>query len=452
MLTSPRGRSIIGSPSVRGGSKCARTHGCDFDCGPARKTLAESRIDALLIPVAKANVMPPRRRFIVVLIVPLVGSIAIASRADEPNERSLERRFDEVARPFLKNYCLGCHGAKKKEGKLDLSGYSLTTTVVEHFKTWDIVLERLEAEEMPPEEAKRHPKAEECAAVVEWIKALREREAKKNAGDPGPVLARRLSNAEYDRTIRDLTGADIRPTKEFPIDPANEAGFDNSGESLTMSPALLKKLLEAARNVADHLVLKPNGFDFAPHAAITDVDRDKYCVRRIIDFYKKQRVDYADYFLASWRFQHREALGKKAATLETIGEEAGLSVKYLQTIWSVLTEPQPELGPLGELRDRWRKLPADAQKQVEPRRDCERLRDFVVRNAPRVQIPREHGQSAGDFARESTLGALGQQETRRESHVLFGRRAGRPAIESGDRDVLPGIPRRLFRGGSRPLF
>ncbi len=82
----------------------------------------------------------------------------------------------------------------------------------------------------------------------------------RNAGDPGPVLARRLSNAEFDYTIRDLTGVDIRPTREFPVDPANEAGFDNSGESLAMSPALLKKYLAAARLVADHVVLKPEGF------------------------------------------------------------------------------------------------------------------------------------------------------------------------------------------------
>ncbi len=100
--------------------------------------------------------------------------------------------------------------------------------------------------------------------MVAWVQALRRFEAGKNAGDPGPVLARRLSNAEFDYTIRDLTGVDIRPTKEFPVDPANEAGFDNSGESLAMSPALLKKYLEAARAVAEHLVLLPEGFTFAP--------------------------------------------------------------------------------------------------------------------------------------------------------------------------------------------
>ena len=56
-----------------------------------------------------------------------------------------------------------------------------------------------------------------------------------------------LSNVEYDYTIRDLTGVDIRPTREFPIDPANQAGFDNSGETLVMSSTLLNKYLKAAR-------------------------------------------------------------------------------------------------------------------------------------------------------------------------------------------------------------
>ena len=111
--------------------------------------------------------------------------------------------------------------------------------------------------------------------MIDWIQAVRMNEARKNAGDPGPVLARRLSNAEYNYTIRDLTGVDMRPTREFPVDPANTAGFDNSGESLTMSPALLNKYLQAAREVGDHMVLTPDGFDFAPHPMLVETDRDK---------------------------------------------------------------------------------------------------------------------------------------------------------------------------------
>ncbi|MEO8051513.1 MAG: DUF1587 domain-containing protein [Acidobacteriota bacterium] len=62
------------------------------------------------------------------------------------------------------------------------------------------------------------------------------------------MLARRLNNAEYNYSIRDLTGADLQPAREIPVDPANTSGFDNSGESLTMSSALLKKYPQAVRD------------------------------------------------------------------------------------------------------------------------------------------------------------------------------------------------------------
>src|SRR5205085_126898 len=155
--------------------------------------------------------------------------------------------------------------------------------------------------------ARTQPSDQARKGVIAWIEAQRDHEANLHAGDPGTVLPRRLSNAEYNYTIRDLTGVDIQPAKEFPVDPANEAGFDNSGESLAMSPALLKKYLEAARLVSSYLVLKPEGIDFAPHLAIAETDRDKYCVTRIVNFYYRQPTDYAEYFYAAWRYRHRAA-------------------------------------------------------------------------------------------------------------------------------------------------
>ena len=161
--------------------------------------------------------------------------------ASDPTQLELEGRFTNSVRPFLETYCLTCHGPEKPKADLDLSPYSTRDAIVRDHLRWELVLEKLQAAEMPPEKAKRHPSSELRQSIIDWIQDTRRYEGAKNAGDPGPVPARRLSNAEYDYTIRDLTGVDIRPTKEFPIDPANQAGFDNSGESLAMSPALLKK-------------------------------------------------------------------------------------------------------------------------------------------------------------------------------------------------------------------
>lgn len=357
----------------------------------------------------KSRQVPPPSAFAAVVL--LIVTVAATAPAAEPAKEELDRGFTEVMQPFVQNYCLACHGADKQEAGLDMSGFSSPAAVVKNERACELVLKRLEAEEMPPEDAPRLPTPHERRAVVEWIRALREGEARRNAGDPGRVLARRLSNAEFDFTIRDLTGVDIRPTREFPVDPANEAGFDNSGESLMMSPLLLKKYLAAARLVADHLVLKPQGFDFAPHPVVADTDRDKYCVGRIVDFYRQHTIDYANYFLAAWRFRHRAALGKPDAALAEFAAETGLSAKYLATIWSLLEEGAQARGPnetsetngmksvLLTLRTQWRELPSDANQQRDAQSGCRRLRDFVVEARkqfePRVDKVQVDGISSG---------------------------------------------------------
>src|SRR5262249_28570658 len=161
-------------------------------------------------------------------------------------------------------------------------------------------------------------------------------EARQHDGDPGVVLARRLSNAEYNYTIHDLTGVDMRPAREFPVDPANQAGFDNSGESLAMTPALLNKYLLAARDVADHMFLSASGLAFAPHAMLVETDRDRYCIQQIVDFYSRQNTDYADYFHAAWTYKHRAALGTPRSTLADVAAQMKVSAKYLTTIWKAL--------------------------------------------------------------------------------------------------------------------
>src|SRR3954452_12156130 len=287
------------------------------------------------------------------LVVTLAAAAPLPAKAADPDPTTIERTFTETVTPFLQTYCTSCHAKDHPKGDLDLTRYRSVAAIAHDDRQWVEVRDKLAADEMPPEKAEHRPAAAERQAIVAWIDSVRRHEAERNAGDPGVVLARRLSNAEYDNTIRDLTGVDLRPTREFPIDPANEAGFDNSGESLAMSPALFKKYLAAARHIADHVVLKPDGFVFAPHPVVADTDRDKYCVKRIIDFYDRQKVDYADYFLAAWRFQHRDALGKPKATLADVAAEAGLSPKYLATLWAFLAEAEPGQGPLGEVQAEW---------------------------------------------------------------------------------------------------
>jgi hypothetical protein len=284
-----------------------------------------------------------------VLWLTLLGDMDAAVEGDR-----LASSYDEHVLPFLNRYCLDCHSGDKPKAKFDVSPYQQTGDVIADFGHWELILDMLQNREMPPEDEELQPSDEDRKQVIDWILAVKREEAEKNAGDPGIILARRLSNAEYNYTIRDLTGVDIQPTREFPVDPANEEGFDNTGESLTLSPALLKKYLEAARQVSEHLVVKPDGFEFAPHPVLTETDRDKYCVNRIIEFYQQQNTELGDYFRAAWHIKNKSRIPLSDASLEEAASTHQVSTKYLKTIWDMLEDGLQNWGPVARLRLLWK--------------------------------------------------------------------------------------------------
>ena len=307
-------------------------------------------------------------------------SLTAATLADGASAPTapIDQGFEQTVKPFVGKYCVACHSGKMAPAQFDLKSYTSVDMVTDDFARWALLAERLKNKEMPPKPMPPPPAAE-AQQVIDWVAALRSEEIKKAAGDPGVVLARRLSNAEYDYTIRDLTGQDMNVAKQFPVDPANQAGFDNSGESLTMSPALLNKYLKAAREVTDHAVLKPDGIDFAPYPMLGETDREKYAIQRIVAFYTAQPTDYADYFQAAWRYKYRVALKKPHATLATIAVESKLSPKYLPMVWQILHD-QDAVGPVLKLQKMFLALPPPATAQPAAlRTKCTEMRDFVVK-------------------------------------------------------------------------
>ncbi|MFM7845664.1 MAG: DUF1587 domain-containing protein, partial [Planctomycetota bacterium] len=79
------------------------------------------------------------------------------------------------------------------------------------------------------------------------------------------MTLRRLSNNAWDNAIRDLTGIDMRPTqvREFPIDSVGGEGFANVGEAMPVTPELVERYHQTARDVAARVVLLPAGFRFS---------------------------------------------------------------------------------------------------------------------------------------------------------------------------------------------
>jgi hypothetical protein len=263
-----------------------------------------------------------------------------------------ESDFASFVQPFLKKYCLDCHSTKAKKGSLDLERFASLQQVRKDLKPWQHVIEMLEAGEMPPKE-KPQPTADERKKLIAWVSGFLDAEARTQSGDPGRIPLRRLSNAEYDCTIRDLTGVDLRPTKEFPADGAAGEGFTNAAEALSdITPALFTKYLNAAKEIADHALLLPDGFRFAPGKTRRDWTDES--LARLRQFYaehtKDGRLSFQPYLLATVR--HRGALTAGMITLREVAAKEKLNPKYLEVLWQTLTDKTPSY-PLDLIRARW---------------------------------------------------------------------------------------------------
>ena len=284
---------------------------------------------------------------------------------------AVEEPFTREVRPLLQEYCLKCHSTEKQKGDLDLEVFDTQDAVKRHPKVWQGVLEQLESGEMPPK-GKPQLSTEQRAQLARWTRGVLETVARERAGDPGPVVLRRLSNAEYTYTLRDLTGLEsLEPAREFPADGAAGEGFTNTGQALTMSPALLTKYLGAAKEVAAHAVLLPDG-GIRFSAGTTRRDWTDELVGKIRSFYAHYTSEAAGQAvnLQGIKFETNaggglpverylaallKARDSKVEDLEGLALREHLSAKYLAQLRGGLVLPldRSHSPVLEDLRQRW---------------------------------------------------------------------------------------------------
>ncbi len=278
--------------------------------------------------------------------------------------------FLKDIRPVLAEYCITCHSTEKQKGDLDLERFTSMELVQRDPIVWQHALEQIRDGEMPPKD-KPQPSAEQMKVLTLWMQETLDNIAIASAGDPGPVVLRRLSNMEYTYTIRDLSGVEsLDPAKEFPIDGAAGEGFTNAGAALVMSPSLLTKYLDAAKEIANHAVLTPDGMRFSPNTSSRDWTNES--LAKIRSFYalysgggtgtavNLQGIQFdtnADGRLPVGKYltvamQERIALTEGTKSIADVAKARVLSEKYLGLLWSMLHDTKPSLL-LDSVRAKW---------------------------------------------------------------------------------------------------
>ncbi|MFN9721050.1 MAG: DUF1592 domain-containing protein, partial [Planctomycetota bacterium] len=174
-------------------------------------------------------------------------------KSDFAEDQQRAATIEQKLIPFLRKHCSECHNADTQEGGISVHQLTSADQLLKERKKWERVYRMINAGAMPP--ADYDPKPDEAVRkeMSEFLYNELFNFDCTTARYAGCPTLHRLNRAEYNNTIRDLFGLNIRPADKFPQDDVGE-GFDNIGDVLSVPPLLMEKYLDAAEEVASQII------------------------------------------------------------------------------------------------------------------------------------------------------------------------------------------------------
>jgi len=175
-----------------------------------------------------------------VVIVLLMSTLISSATRLQPATASADRTL-------LNQYCVSCHNQRLKTAALTLDTADLTD-IPAGAEIWEKVIQKLQSSAMPPPGRLRP----DAMAVQTFVKRLESAldQAAAARPNPGRLALHRLNRAEYANAIHDLLALTIDARSMLFADDADQHGFDNNADVLSVSPALMERYMSAARKVA----------------------------------------------------------------------------------------------------------------------------------------------------------------------------------------------------------
>lgn len=107
--------------------------------------------------------------------------------------------YEQKVKPFLKEYCINCHGSEDNKAglRLDLLGSDFLDGKTSN--VWKEIIDKLAVGSMPPRKKANlpRPSAAESFVVVEWVNQEMRSAEKRAANLGGRVAMRRTNRSEY---------------------------------------------------------------------------------------------------------------------------------------------------------------------------------------------------------------------------------------------------------------
>jgi len=273
--------------------------------------------------------------------------------------------------PAIEWYCLDCHDRGMHKGGVVLDGLGDTQDIVEQYRMWERAIEQIEQRTMPPMDADQPPEAMRQHLAL-YLRHVLDSYDAAGVTDPGPAVLRRLTHAEYNNTVRDLTGVDMKPAATFPADGGGGEGFTNNADTLFLSPLLFERYMQGAQHVLDRTTVSITGGVSFHEEAVGPRDRQAYrdaSTQAVRDYRYSMLEPYglfvddteliAEYLPALFRYRYAK-LADETLMVEAFAQDESLSPHFLSRLEAFVVDgiDADDNGPMQQILRLCRAVPA----------------------------------------------------------------------------------------------
>ena len=173
-----------------------------------------------------------------------------------------DTRVDSSIPTFFNQHCSQCHDESTRKGDIlltEIGGSELSSEVVlsqDTAELYEQILSVLESGEMPPEDQPA-PDDESITHVRTWLESRLKVSVDQESEKTSMPTTRRLTNFEYQNTIRDLVGFQLNLIDDLPKDPVTAYRFNNTSEMMRLGPEQIARYLTTGRRVMEAAIVDP---------------------------------------------------------------------------------------------------------------------------------------------------------------------------------------------------
>lgn len=163
-----------------------------------------------------------------------------------------------VITDFLEYHCYDCHDEGTQKGEREFESLNLPLENLQDLIMAQEIIDQVTLKEMPPKK-KEQPEEEERLKVLEALRSEVAGARSRFESNGGKTVMRRLSNREYENTMKVLFGRRVDTlglTLDFPKENTSRH-LDNIGESLVTSGFLLDQYFQSAQRLVELRLGKP---------------------------------------------------------------------------------------------------------------------------------------------------------------------------------------------------